>query len=141
MTRTIIVALLLIFTLSVRAQFNRNFIYNTWTDTSKYSSDTLFYVPVANVYKLSDNRLNPEYANKVVRFIQFTKDNRMIDFNYNLTTHDTVKYNLKATWKWNDDVYQPSLLIKGGDAGWTMDFELHVVTLQENKCVLRPNTY
>src|ERR1035437_4539718 len=125
MNRTIIVALLMIFTLSAKAQVDRKYIYNTWTDTSKYSSDTLFYVPVANVYKLNaDSKPNPEYANKVIRFVQYTEDNRLLDFNYNLTTHDTVKWNLKATWKWNDDIYDPKHLIIGGDAGWTMNFEL-----------------
>jgi len=141
MTRTIIASLLLIFILSANAQIDRKYLYNSWTDTSKYSSDTLFYVPVANVYKLNNNTPNPEYANKVIRIVQYTADNRLIDFNYNLTTHDTVKYNLKATWKWNDDVYQPKLLIAGGEAGWTMNFELRAVIVQKDRLVLKPFSY
>src|ERR1017187_2531450 len=120
MTRTIIVALLLVFTISAHAQVDRKYIYNKWTDTSKYSSDTLFYVPLSTVYKIDDNsKSNPEYANKVIRIIQFTEDNRLLDFSFNLTTHDTVKYNLKATWKWSEGVYDPKIIVTGGDTGWT----------------------
>src|ERR1017187_291132 len=123
MKNILIVAVLLIFTLSAHAQIDRKFIYNTWQDMNKYYGDTMKFVPVSTLYPDFDkSKTHPEYANKVVRFVQFTTDNRMIDFDINLTTGDTVKYNLRATWEFNNDIYEPKLLITGRNSDASLKF-------------------